>query len=114
MHATTVESLGIIFREYGSSESSQPATAQVDFDQDSAHTEARLWKPRVNSELNAKIEMILLLVLSALGLGALIPQVLEEAMEKYNAQVGKDRVLTPPTISRRNLLKWADEGTRRS
>lgn len=70
MHATTVESLGIIFREYGSSESSQPATAQVDFDQDSAHTEARLWKPRVNSELNGKIEMILLLVLGALGLGA--------------------------------------------
>jgi hypothetical protein len=33
--------------------------------------EARLWKPRVNSELNAKIEMILLLVLGALGLGAI-------------------------------------------
>jgi hypothetical protein len=40
MHATTVESLEIIFREYGSSESSQPALAQVDFDRDSAHTEA--------------------------------------------------------------------------
>jgi len=61
MHATTVESLEIIFREYGSSESSQPAPAQVDFNQDSAHNEARLWKPPVNSELNAKIEMILLL-----------------------------------------------------
>ena len=71
MHATTVESLEIIFREYGSSESSQPATAQVDFNQDSAHTEARLWKPPVNSELNAKIEMILLLVIGALGLGAI-------------------------------------------
>jgi hypothetical protein len=70
MHATTVESLEIMFWEYGSSESSQPALAQVDFDRDSAHTEARLWKPRVNSELNAKIEMILLLVLGALGLGA--------------------------------------------
>ena len=70
MHATTVESLEIIFREYGSSRSSQPAPAQVDFNQDSAHTEARLWKPRVNSELSAKIEMILLLVLGALGLGA--------------------------------------------
>jgi hypothetical protein len=58
MHATTVESLEIIFREYGSSESSQPAPAQVDFDQDSARAEARLWKSRVNSELNAKIEMI--------------------------------------------------------
>jgi hypothetical protein len=71
MHATTVESLEIIFREYGSSESSQPAPAQGDFDQESAHTEARLWKLRVNSELNAKIEMILLLVLGALGLGAI-------------------------------------------
>jgi hypothetical protein len=71
MHATTVESLEVMFREYGSSESSQPATAKVDFDQDSAHTEARLWKPRVNSELNAKIEMILLPVLGALGLGAI-------------------------------------------
>jgi hypothetical protein len=71
MHATTVESLEIIFREYGSPESSQPAPAQVDFDQDSAHTEARLWKPRVNFELNAKIEMILLLVLGVLGLGAI-------------------------------------------
>ena len=71
MHATTVESLEIIFREYGSSESSQPAPAQVDFDQDSAHTEAPLWKPRVTSELSAKIEMILLLVLGALGLGAI-------------------------------------------
>ena len=69
MHATTVESLEIIFREYGSS--SQPAPAQVDFDQDSARVEARLWKPRVNSELNAKIEMILLLVLGVLGLGAI-------------------------------------------
>ena len=38
MHATTVESLEIMFREYGSSESSQPAPAKVDFDQDSAHT----------------------------------------------------------------------------
>ena len=56
MHATTVESL-----EIGSPDSSQPALAQVDFDQDSAHTEARLWKPPVNSELSAKIEMILLL-----------------------------------------------------
>ena len=71
MHATTVESLEVILREYGSSESWQPAPAQVDFDQDSAHTEARLWKPRVNSELNAKIEMILLLALGALGLGAI-------------------------------------------
>ena len=71
MHATTVESLEIIFREYGSSESPQPAPAQVDFDQDSVRAEARLWKPRVNSELNAKIEMILLLVLGALGLGAI-------------------------------------------
>jgi hypothetical protein len=71
MHATTVESLEIMFREYGSSGFSQPAPAQVDFDQDSAHTEARLWKPRVNSELNAKIEMILLLALGALGLGAI-------------------------------------------
>jgi hypothetical protein len=71
MHATTVESLEVIFREYGSPESSQPAPAQVDFDQDCVHTEARLWKPRVNSELNAKIEMILLLVLGALGLGAI-------------------------------------------
>jgi len=71
MHSATVESLGIIFREYSSSESSQPATAQVDFDQNSAHTEARLRKPRVNSELNAKIEMILLLLLGALGLGAI-------------------------------------------
>ena len=71
MHATTVESLEIIFREYGSSESSQPAPAQVDFDQDSAHTEAQLWKPPFNSELNAKIEMILLLVLGAFGLGAI-------------------------------------------
>jgi hypothetical protein len=61
MHATTVESLEIIFREYGSSESPKPTTAQVDFNQDSAHTKARLWKPPVNSELNAKIEMILLL-----------------------------------------------------
>jgi hypothetical protein len=56
-----LKSLEIIFREYGSSESPKPATAQVDFNQDSAHTEARLWKPPVNSELNAKIEMILLL-----------------------------------------------------
>jgi hypothetical protein len=71
MHATTVESLEIIFREYGSSESSQPASAQVDFDQDSVRAEARLWKPRVNSELNAKIEMILLLVLGTLGLSAI-------------------------------------------
>ena len=71
MHATTVESLEIIFREYGSSESPKPATAQVDFNQDSARAEARLWKPPVNSELNAKIEMILLLVLGALGLGAI-------------------------------------------
>jgi hypothetical protein len=71
MHATTVESLEVTFREYVFSESSQPAPAQVDFDQDSARAEARLWKPRVNSELNAKIEMILLLVLGALGLGAL-------------------------------------------
>jgi len=71
MHATTVESLEIIFREYGSSESSQPAPAQVDFNQDSAHTEVRFWKPPVISELNAKIEMILLLVLGALGLGAI-------------------------------------------
>jgi hypothetical protein len=71
MHATTVESLEIIFREYGSPESSQPTPAQVDFDQDSPHTGARLWKPRVISELNAKIEMILLLVLGALGLGAI-------------------------------------------
>jgi hypothetical protein len=71
MHATTVESLGIIFRVYGSSKSPQPAPAQVAFDWDRAHTEARLWKPRVNSELNAKIEMILLLVLGALGLGAI-------------------------------------------
>jgi hypothetical protein len=71
MHATTVESLEIIFREYGSSESSQPALAQVDFNQDSARVEARLWKSRVNSELNTKIEMILLLVLGALGLGAI-------------------------------------------
>jgi hypothetical protein len=70
MHATTVESLGIIFRAYGSSESPQSAATQVDFDQDSARAEARLWRPRVNSELNAKIEMILLLVLGALGLGA--------------------------------------------
>jgi hypothetical protein len=70
MHAATVESLEIIFREYVSSESSQPAPAQVDFDQDSAHTENKLWKPRVNSELNAKIEMVMLLVLGALGLGA--------------------------------------------
>ena len=70
MHATTVESLEIRFRVYGSSESPQSAPAQVDFDQDSARAEARLWKPRVNSELNAKIEMILLLVLGALGLGA--------------------------------------------
>jgi hypothetical protein len=70
MHATTVESLEIIFRPYGSSESPQSAPAQFDFDQDSAHAEARLWKPRVYSELNAKIEMILLLVLGALGLGA--------------------------------------------
>ena len=71
MHATTVESLEIIFREYVSSGSSQPAPAQVDFDRDGARTEARLWKPRVNSELNAKIEMILLLVLGTLGLGAI-------------------------------------------
>jgi hypothetical protein len=71
MHATTVESLEVIFREYGSPESSQPAPAQVDFDQDSVRAEARLWKPRVDSELNAKIEMILLLVLGALGLGAI-------------------------------------------
>jgi hypothetical protein len=69
MHATTVESLEIEFREYVSSESSQPAPAQV-VDQDSAHTETKLWKPRVNSELNAKIEMMMLLVLGALGLGA--------------------------------------------
>jgi hypothetical protein len=61
MHATTVESLEIIFREYGSSESPKPATAQVDFNQDSERAEARLWKPPVNSELNAKVEMILLL-----------------------------------------------------
>ena len=70
MHATTVESLEIIFREYGSSESQKPATAQVDFDQDRIRAEARLWKPRANSELNAKIEMMLLLVLGALGLVA--------------------------------------------
>jgi hypothetical protein len=43
---------------------------QVDFNQDNAHTEARLWKSRINSELSAKIEMMLLLVLGALGLGA--------------------------------------------
>jgi len=36
------------------------------------------------------------------------------------AEIGKNRpfracvLLTPPTISRRNLLKWADDGTRRS
>ena len=72
MHATTVESLEVIFREYGSPESSQPAPAQVDFDQDSAHTEARLRKPRVNSELNAKIEMILLLVLGVLAVICLV------------------------------------------
>jgi hypothetical protein len=71
MHATTVESLEVVFREYGSSEFPQPAPAQVDFDRDSARAEARLWKPRVHSELNAKIEMLLLLVLGALGLGAI-------------------------------------------
>jgi hypothetical protein len=71
MHATTVESLEVIFRVYGSSESPQPAAAQVAFDWDRARAEARLWKPRINSELSAKIEMLLLLVLGALGLGAI-------------------------------------------
>ena len=71
MHATTVESLEVIFRGYGSSESPQPAPAQVDFDWGSARAEARLWKPRVNSELHAKIEILLLLVLGALGLGSI-------------------------------------------
>jgi hypothetical protein len=71
MHTTTVESFEIIFREYGSSESWQPASAQVDLDQAGAHRHAQLSKLRVNSELSAKIEMILLLLFGALGLGAI-------------------------------------------
>jgi len=29
-------------------------------------------------------------------------------------QIQSTRLTNPPTISRRNLLKWADDGTRRS
>ena len=108
MHVTTVESLEIIFRQYGSSESSQPAPAKVDFDRDSAHSEARLWKPRVNSELNAKIEMILLLVLGALGLGAIGYGI--EGLASFVDSNAMDHVIT--VLLRREISTEQIEHTR--
>jgi hypothetical protein len=32
----------------------------------------------------------------------------------YLGEINGTRLTNPPTISRRNLLKWADDGTRRS
>jgi hypothetical protein len=69
MNATTVQSSETLFPEDGSSETPQVAPAQVAIDHDGVRAEARLWKSRVKSELNAKIEMFLFLVLGVLGLG---------------------------------------------
>jgi hypothetical protein len=62
MHAITAESLEVAFP--GS------APVKVDFDQNRARVETRLWKSGVSSGLGAKFETTLLVVLGALALGA--------------------------------------------
>jgi hypothetical protein len=70
MHATTIQSQWTVRRGYQTYQPSRSTLVKLEFDRSNAPAEICLWKLRVDSELHAKIEMILLLVLGALGLGA--------------------------------------------
>jgi hypothetical protein len=70
MHAINVESLEVAFPGSASCQSALSAPIKVDFDQNNARVETRLWKSGVSSELRAKFETTLLAVLGALALGA--------------------------------------------
>jgi hypothetical protein len=70
MHAINVESLEVAFPGSASCQSALPSPVKIDFDQNNARVETRLWKSGVSSELSAKFETILLAVLGALALGA--------------------------------------------
>jgi hypothetical protein len=70
MHAITVESLEVVFPKSAPCQSALSAPVKVDFDENHARVETRVWKSGVSSELSAKFETTLLAVLGALALGA--------------------------------------------
>jgi hypothetical protein len=68
MHALTVNSAAVIFREY-ELPSSSPASAKDGLDLDAAASEARLWKVQADSKAGLAIETTLLAILGLIATG---------------------------------------------
>ena len=62
MHALTVSSAAVIFRDYDLSQPS-PAAAKAGLGLDAAASEARLWKVQADSKVGLAIETTLLAIL---------------------------------------------------
>jgi hypothetical protein len=69
MHALTVSSAAVIFRDYDLSQPS-PAAAKAGIYLDAAASEARLWKVQADSKVGLAIETTLLAILGLIATGA--------------------------------------------